>query len=244
MSEKYDGAGEQYAHFKNTATLPLPERYTFLKLAGDLRGLRVMDLACGTGVYTRLLKHQGATRMVGVDISPDMVQQALQQEREAPLGIEFVVEDALKMKPTHAFDLVTAVYLLNYASTREELRGMFRCAAGQLEGDGRFVSVTTHPDFSLSKPNWTKYGLSVRELVDEGERVLCSTEFHVQPPLHMSCFNWKKHVYEWAAREAGFQRLTWHELEIPPEELRTRGAEYWRDYQENPLLLALVCHKA
>jgi hypothetical protein len=59
----------------------------------------------------------------------------------------------------------------------------------------------------------------------------------------MSCYNWKKHVYEQAAREAGFQRLDWHELEIPPEELGTRGAEYWRDYQDNPLLLALVCSK-
>jgi SAM-dependent methyltransferase len=243
LTEKYDGAGEQYAQFKNTATLPLPERYTLLELVGDLRGLRVMDLACGTGVYTRLLKQRGAGRMVGVDISPDMIEQARQEEREAPLGIEFVVEDALRMKPTRDFDLVTAVYLLNYASTREELLGMFRCAAEQLEGAGRFVSITTHPDFSLSKPNWTKYGLSVLELVDEGDRVACTTEFHVEPPLRMSCYNWKKHVYEQAAREAGFQRLEWRELEIPPEELRTRGAEYWRDYQDNPLLLALVCHK-
>lgn len=243
MSEKYDGAGEQYAQYKEVATLPLPERYTFLKLVGDLRGRDVLDLACGTGFYTRKLKQQGAGRMVGVDISPDMVAQARQQEQAEPLGIEYVVEDALRLRPTHEFELVTAVYLLNYASSRDALLGMFRAVHGQLREHGRFVALTTHPGFSLSKPNWTKYGLSVMQLEREEDRFLCVTEFHVQPPLRMTCYNWDKSVYAEAAREAGFQRLSWQEMEIPPEELERRGADYWRDYQENPLIVALSCEK-
>jgi len=243
MSEKYDGAGEQYAQFKESTTLPLPERYTIRKLVGDVRGRAVIDLACGTGFYTRMLKQQGAGRMVGVDISLDMVTQARQQEQAEPLGIEYLVDDALRLRPTHEFELVTAVYLLNYASSRDALLGMFRTVHGQLREHGRFVAMTTHPDFSLSKPNWTKYGLSVAQLEREEDRFLCVADLHIQPPLRMSCYNWDNSVYEWAAREAGFQRLSWHELEIPPEELERHGAEYWRDYQENPLLLALSCEK-
>jgi SAM-dependent methyltransferase len=243
MSEKYDGAGEQYAQYKESATLPLPERYTFMKVAGDLQGRDVIDLACGTGFYTRMLKQQGARRVVGVDISTDMIAQARQAEGAQPLGIEYHVQDALQLRPAGEFDLVTAVYLLNYASSREALLGMFRAVYGQLRENGRFVAQTTHPGFSLSKPNWTKYGLSVVRLEREHERFLCEAEFHVQPPLRMSCYNWDKAVYAWAAREAGFRRLSWHEMEIPPSELALRGAEYWRDYQENPLILALSCAK-
>ena len=58
MAEQYDSVGSKYEEFKTTATLPIPERHTFLKLVGDARGQRVLDLACGSGHYSRLLKEQ------------------------------------------------------------------------------------------------------------------------------------------------------------------------------------------
>jgi ubiquinone/menaquinone biosynthesis C-methylase UbiE len=45
-----------------------------------------MDLACGFGFYTRLFKQHGATQVIGVDISPEMIRLALQQEQEEPLA--------------------------------------------------------------------------------------------------------------------------------------------------------------
>jgi hypothetical protein len=38
---------------------------------------------------------------------------------------------------------------------------------------------------------------------------------------------------------AGFRQLEWRPFEIPPEALEKFGEEYWKDYQENPLLVAL-----
>ena len=46
-----------------------------------------MDVACGFGFYTRLLKQRGAAQVIGVDISPEMVRLAHQQEQADPLGI-------------------------------------------------------------------------------------------------------------------------------------------------------------
>ena len=43
----------------------LPSVYQFL---GDVTGLSILDLACGTGYYARELRRRGAARVVGVDL--------------------------------------------------------------------------------------------------------------------------------------------------------------------------------
>ena len=47
------------------------ECYTFFHMVGALDGQCVMDLACGFGFYTRLLKQRGAAQVVGVNVSPE-----------------------------------------------------------------------------------------------------------------------------------------------------------------------------
>jgi toxoflavin synthase len=42
-------------------------------MLGPLDGTRMLDLACGFGLYTQLLKQHGAAQVIGVDISPEMV---------------------------------------------------------------------------------------------------------------------------------------------------------------------------
>jgi SAM-dependent methyltransferase len=80
--------------------------------AVDLRVGRVVDLGCGSGIYARAMSDAGYD-VVGIDISPDMVELA---RRNAP-GATFVVGSA------HDFDLpagvcaVTALgEVLNYAT--------------------------------------------------------------------------------------------------------------------------------
>ena len=73
MSAQYDGIADAY---KRTKTSPLREHveaYSFLRMLGDLQGLRVLDLACGDGFYTRAIAAAGAAEVVGVDISADML---------------------------------------------------------------------------------------------------------------------------------------------------------------------------
>ena len=48
----------------------------------DLPGSTVLDLACGTGSLTRELSLRGY-EMIGVDLSPDMLAQAAEKNRDA-----------------------------------------------------------------------------------------------------------------------------------------------------------------
>lgn len=243
MAEQYDTVGSKYEEFKNSAPLPIPERHTFMKLVGNLHGKNVLDLACGAGHYTRMLKQHGAARTEGVDISPEMVQLARGREQEHRQGIQYHVFDAAALPRLGGFDLVTAVYLLNYASTRDELLRMCRSAFTNLEAGGRFIACTMDPAFDLRRSNWAQYGFEVLSERFEDGRHVCQARFLTQPPAAIEYFRWSAAVYESVLTEAGFREISWHPFEIPAEAITKFGEAFWREYRENPLIVALSCRK-
>ena len=91
QTAQYDHIGSKYDEYAQTATLKRAECYSFFRLVGALEGKRVLDLACGFGFYTKLLKQRGAAQVIGVDISPEMVRLARAKEQIlpsfAPIGL-------------------------------------------------------------------------------------------------------------------------------------------------------------
>ncbi|MCY3777109.1 MAG: class I SAM-dependent methyltransferase, partial [Candidatus Aminicenantes bacterium] len=67
--EQYDSIAEAYRDSKQLPFRHLIERFTLFELLGEIGGNRVLDLACGDGFYTRLLKRAGAAEVTGVDVS-------------------------------------------------------------------------------------------------------------------------------------------------------------------------------
>ena len=243
QTAQYDHIGSKYDEYAQTATLKRAEQYTFFRLVDALEGKRVLDLASGLGFYTRQLKQRGAAQVVGVDISPEMVRLARAKEHEDPTGVEYRVGDATDLPTLGAFDLVTAVYLLNYAPSTAQLLGMCRSAYDNLVAGGRFVAYTINPAFTLSKPNSTKYGVTALCQTFEAERYVCDAEFVTDPPTPFQCFQWSQATHEWAIKEAWFRAFTWHPLEVAPEDVAHYGEAYWRDFHDNCLVIGLVCQK-
>jgi toxoflavin synthase len=241
---QYDHIGSKYDEYARTATQKRAERYTFFRMVGALDGQRVLDLACGFGFYTRLLKQHGAAQVIGVDISPEMIRLANQQEQAEPLGIAYQVGDAVTLSRLGRFDLVTAVYLLNYATSQEQLLGMFRSAYDNLVVGGRFIAYTVNPAFTLHKPNSTKYGVTVLHEEPEEDRYACEAEFVTEPPFRVRWYRWSQATYEWAMKEAGFQAFAWHPSEVAPADIAHYGKAYWRDFYDNCLVIGLMCQKA
>jgi toxoflavin synthase len=240
---QYDQIGNKYDEYARTATLKRAESYTVLRMVGALAGQRVLDLACGFGFYTRLLKQRGAAQVIAVDISPEMIRLARQQEQTEPLGITYQVGDAVSLPQMGRFDLVTAIYLLNYASSKDELRGMFQSAYDNLGEGGRFVAYTVNPAYTLSKPNGAKYGCYCLRLTPEEDRYVCDCEFVTEPPTPFQCFQWSRESNERAIKEAGFRTFAWHPSEVSPEDVAHYGEAYWRDFHDNCLVIGLICQK-
>jgi toxoflavin synthase len=240
---QYDQIGRKYDEYARTATLKRAESYTFFRLVGDLPGKCVLDLACGFGFYTKLLKQRGAAQVIGVDISPEMVRLAYAKEQEDPAGVEYRVGDATELPVLGAFDLVTAVYLLNYATSKDQMLGMCRSAYNNLVAGGRFIAYTVNPAYTLSKPNGAKYGSYFRRMTPERDRYVCDGEFVTEPPTPFQCFQWSQEAHEQAIKEAGFRTFAWHPSEVSPEDVPCYGTAYWQDFYDNCLVIGLVGQK-
>jgi toxoflavin synthase len=93
--------------YRKTKSLPIKqysEAFTFFQVLKSVYSLAVLDVARGDGYYTRAMKRQGASRVIGVDSSHMMITYAQREEEAHPLGIEYVLGDAETMDSLGAFD--------------------------------------------------------------------------------------------------------------------------------------------
>ena len=94
VKQQYDQIAQQYEDAEKTIEGIHVVRPTFLKLCGVHACDRsVLDLACGSGIYSRVLKEAGAKRVVGIDISEEQIKIARRKEMNNPLGIGYIVGD-------------------------------------------------------------------------------------------------------------------------------------------------------
>jgi 2-polyprenyl-3-methyl-5-hydroxy-6-metoxy-1,4-benzoquinol methylase len=245
MDTNYDQIAQQYKRAKLQPWRTHIERYTLLRLVGDVAGKAVIDLACGEGYYTRELRRLGAAWVVGVDLSRAMIGLAQAEEARRPLGIEYRVGDVRSLDEEGKFDRTVAAYLLNYARTAEELTEMCRAVAGTLRPGGRFVTVNSNPaeptdDFATDRA----YGFSRRiagELV-EGAPIVW--EFFL-PDGSFAVTNYYLSVatMEEAFRAAGLRDVRWHAPEVSSQGLGEFGPDHWTAFLARPPVIFIECVK-
>jgi 2-polyprenyl-3-methyl-5-hydroxy-6-metoxy-1,4-benzoquinol methylase len=151
MPTDYNKIAKEYRASKLLPWRIHAEAYTFFKIIGDLNGKDVLDLACGDGFYSRQFKLRGARLVTGVDISSEMIALAQAAEKEDPKGIEYHIEDVMKMELNYEYDCVCASYLLNYARNANELQQMLHVISKHLKTGGRFITINSNPNYTAAK---------------------------------------------------------------------------------------------
>lgn len=125
-----------------------PSAATLLGLLGGVRGMRVLDLACGHGRITRELARRGG-RVSGVDISEKLLELARDAEAAQPLGITYsrcdITSDHALRGET--FDVISCNQGL---ADIDDLDGALHTVSRLLRRGGRFVFSILHPCF----PGW------------------------------------------------------------------------------------------
>ena len=84
--------------------------------AGDIRGKTVCDIGCGSGRFVTRFAKDGARRVVGVDVAPNMLKLAedlVTREGVRP-ACEFLHTDVLDWKTPEKFDVTIAIGLWDY----------------------------------------------------------------------------------------------------------------------------------
>jgi SAM-dependent methyltransferase len=128
------------------------------KLLGELSGRDVLDLGCGDGWFSALLRSAGAN-VVGIDGSQELIVKA----RARYPGIEFIEQDLAAGLPDspRRFDRIVAHMVL---MDIPELTHLLRSVRTALKPAGRFILTMPHPCFFNMKSHRDESGALYRKV--------------------------------------------------------------------------------
>ena len=236
-SNSFDEMAQKY---KNAKELPIFKdiiEFTMLQTIGDLKGLKVLDLACDEGNNCRIMRKKGASEVLGVDISPEMIDLAESSEKSIPLGCKYLVHDASTLEKMGEFDLVVAIYLLNYAQTKGELRKFCEVAYKNLKKGGRFIGFNDNPfhkgglSSELKKYGFTKESPEIGR--KEGDPIKYT--FYLKDGSEFSFDDYwlSPKTYEDVFKETGFEDFKW-EGPFLDDSLTKEERDKYDVYMANP----------
>ncbi len=228
------------------------EAHSFFRALGDVTGLSVLDVGCGAGLYTRLLKERGARRAVGLDAAENMVAYAQSREAEEGRGIEYVVDDVANAAAHGPVDVVTAIYVLPYASDADTYYAMAKGIYDALEPGGRLVAMPIAPTICYDPVDYYRpYGFTLHPDRADHQNLKQVPDFAAirlrtvseEIPLDVIAYHLSSATQEQLLWKAGFSSLTWHRPEVSAEGIDRFGAKFWKDYLDRPHSAPLVCAK-
>ncbi len=159
LETSWGGVAHWYDHYLEDskdsyqAKVILPR---LIRMVGSSAHLRILDLACGQGFFTRALRDEGAS-MVGVDISEELISLARKKEEESGVKPPILYTAAPSHKLDHfgqsSFDCVISVLALQNI---EFIQATMNEVAAVLKPGGRFIFVINHPAFR--NPQSTHWG--------------------------------------------------------------------------------------
>ncbi|MDH3388288.1 MAG: methyltransferase domain-containing protein [Gammaproteobacteria bacterium] len=142
---------------------------------------RVIDVACGTGIVSRVLeeKYPSLARIVGVDLNQSMIEKARSLTSSGPTRIEWLQTDALDMPfEDHSFSLAICQQGLQYFPEKERTLAEIRRV---LEPGGR-IAITV---WSGASPLFLAIAAALETFIDReiAERSLTPFTFNDQPHI-------------------------------------------------------------
>ena len=150
-----------------------PEWPVLRAMLPDLRDKAVLDLGCGFGWFCRFAAGEGAGRVLGVDVSENMLARARRETADSRVAYERADLESYA-PPVAAFDLAYSSLAFHYLS---DLPGLFVRMRAALRPGGALVCSVEHPIMTAparqewladadGRPSWPVNGY-----LDEGERV-------------------------------------------------------------------------
>jgi SAM-dependent methyltransferase len=116
----YEGDKSAFAAFVDTRIRGVVvDRLRLTRVLAPLPGpWSVLDVGCGSGRYGLALVAEGASRAVGIDFAPRMIEIARREAARSshPERLEFHVGDWMSYAPAERFDIVLAMGYFDYVA--------------------------------------------------------------------------------------------------------------------------------
>ena len=145
VTTMFDGIAKQYDVLNRVISLGIDQswRRKVVRMATQLKPKRIIDVATGTGDLAIALKSTGAGEIVGLDISPGMLEIGTKKVHSLSLDdqIQMVLGDGEKLPYQDGyFDVATVAFgVRNFENLEKGLGEIFRV----LKSGGRLVVLET-----------------------------------------------------------------------------------------------------
>jgi ubiquinone/menaquinone biosynthesis C-methylase UbiE len=99
-----------------------------MERSGDVKGLHICDIGCGSGRFVTEFAKRGATHVTGVDVAPEMIRLArdlLARDGRAN-QCDFIVSDVLNWKTSQTYDVTIAIGFWDYIQDPPERLRLIR----------------------------------------------------------------------------------------------------------------------
>lgn len=116
----------------------------FRALFPDLKGKSVLDLGCGFGWHCRHAIEQGAEKVLGIDLSSKMIDEARVKNSDQKITYRVCGAESYEF-PEGMYDCVISNLVLHYI---ENLEVIYRKVYGTLKENGVFLINIEHPVFT------------------------------------------------------------------------------------------------
>ncbi|MDM5360384.1 class I SAM-dependent methyltransferase [Peribacillus sp. ACCC06369] len=118
----------------------------------NLKGKSILDLGCGTGHFSRYCIENGASKVLGVDISRNMIEQAKKDNNHEKIDYMCIPIEDLDL-PNQKLDLIISSLAIHYI---EDYPNLIKKINGLLKKNGEFIFSTEHPIVTARKEmdNW------------------------------------------------------------------------------------------
>lgn len=129
---------------------------------------KILDLGCGTGNHDLLLAKKGF-KVTGIDLSRQMINQAISKAKAQNLEIEFMKGDIRTAVLGKKFDLVISMFaVMGYQVTNNDLEMALKTARAHLDRGSLFIFDTWYGPAVLHQLPETR----VKEFELHGEKIL------------------------------------------------------------------------
>ncbi len=141
IAECYDKCGKKYHDYRKSKQNFFNDKIDWpavKTLIGNVKGKKVLDVGCGSGIYSRVLQKEGAI-VSGIDISRALLKIA---RKECP-NIEFRLADASKIPYKNStFDIAYGSLMMHYIKDwHKPLKEICRV----LKPGGKFIFSINNP---------------------------------------------------------------------------------------------------
>ncbi len=136
--EFFDG----YQSIRNkTSANELIEIPQLFELIENVENLSILDLGCGTGGHDRKLIEMGARKVVGIDLSNNMINEAIKNNSSDKIKYKVMSMNDID-KLDEKFDMIVSSLAMHYIADYD---GLCKKVYNLLNNGGRFIFSYGHP---------------------------------------------------------------------------------------------------